>query len=112
MPNVIDSRPPAPLRYAKHANSLKDIKPNKMGTSTSNSGYLMDMGDSIRSKLFSNGSSSRAAAAVAATTSNVDSSMNFTRPLKTSTAVCLNDLRGRMAEPTSASKQSRANVKS
>lgn len=108
MPSVIDSRPPAPLRYAKHANSLKDIKPtaNKMAA-------LMDTDQSIRSKLLSNSSSSRIATAAAAATSG-DNSVNFTRPLKTSTAVCLSDLRGRMANetpPTSSAafKQPRTN---
>lgn len=84
MPNGLDSRPPPPpLHYAKHTNSMREVKSTK---TTSNGGFLMDTGDSIRSKLMNNGSLSRA---------TVDNSMNFVRPLKTSTAVCLNEVRGR-----------------
>lgn len=80
----------ASQHYAKHANSMREVKPTKIGGGA----YLMETGDTIRAKLISN---SRAALENAALTGQ-DNSVNFVRPLKTSTAVCLANLKSRSGD--------------
>lgn len=83
---VIENRPSQQQQqpthhYAKHTNSMREIKSSRLN------GILPDSGNMIRSKLMSNGSGIRGV--------GQDSSVNFVRPLKTSTALCLADLRAK-----------------
>ena len=90
----------AASHYAKHANSMREVKPTKIG-----GGYLMDTGDTIRSKLLSNSRGTHDNQAL----TGQDSSVNFVRPLKTSTAVCLTNLKSRSGGDNSNEQRSNVN---
>jgi hypothetical protein len=91
----------AASHYAKHANSMREVKPTKIG-----GGYLMETGDTIRSKLLSNSRGMHDNQAL----TGQDSSVNFVRPLKTSTAVCLTNLKSRSGGDNSNEQRSNVNT--